>query len=280
MEEKVKEGPILRSFKRDSLLSAKTFVGSNAIPDEEAVLLSKHSFGVRNTGTALKISIIAIVVILAGLFIFYVPSILNKNKENIIVTSIPYTEFFVPEYTYAVQAPLINENNTDMKDSFAREAFIFKDGITQLVPTTNKVALSSLEFLNVFSERLGTNLNSFIKPHMFYGVVGKNNGKYIKRFLILQYTDFGTAQSGMLKAERTLYTDIFDIFGLPDIFATDNKIDIREFVDGNSVKTPVRVLYDNKKNPVLVYGFVNNFIVIAEDIDTFSTIRDRIWAVQ
>ncbi len=184
------------------------------------------------------------------------------------------SDFFVPDFTYSVVLP-----TADDKESFARNMLALQDGVSQLLPRLegDKPA-SADDFFRAFNERLADNVKNFTKPPIFYGVLSKNSGKGQKRFIILEAVDFGQAQSGMLKAERTLYTDMFDVFGLPNASSDDKNIDIKNFVDGDSIKTPMRILFDNHKNSVLIYGFVDNFLIFTTDTDTFDAIRDRLRA--
>jgi hypothetical protein len=118
---------------------------------------------------------------------------------------------------------------------------------------------------------------ALLAPHA-QDALGRNVTNYMigiyselqnKPFVIIKTDDYGIAYKEMLTWESYMYADMKDIFpNLDDAVFTDGRT---IFTDDTFKNKDVRVLSDNNKNTVLIYGFLDkNTLVITTDIDTFT----------
>jgi hypothetical protein len=76
----------------------------------------------------------------------------------------------------------------------------------------------------------------------------------------------------MLEVERTMYNDLSTIFMLPN----ENENELLQFVSGDSVRVPTRILQNRNGDILLVYGFpMDNIVLVTTSTASYNAIRNR-----
>lgn len=97
-----------------------------------------------------------------------------------------------------------------------------------------------------------------------------------KLFIIFQSKDYSYTYAGMLEWEKTLSSDMFNLFELNTTDSID-KIDERKWRDVIINNKDARVLFNEDNRPILYYVFVDKSnLIIADNQKTISEIISRL----
>jgi len=97
-----------------------------------------------------------------------------------------------------------------------------------------------------------------------------------KLFIILQSKDYEFTYAGMLEWEKTISSDMFNLF---EFDTSENKLEMsnRKWKDIIMSNKDARVLFNEKDRPILYYIFADkNNIIIADSVDTIKEIISRL----
>ncbi len=95
-------------------------------------------------------------------------------------------------------------------------------------------------------------------------------------FLIIETKNYDQAFAGMLTWEKTLFDEMFSIFGI-DVNQDRSVLFSKNFEDLLIDNNDARIIKDNTGQAVLYYMFIGkNNLVITDDIDTIKEITKRI----
>lgn len=148
-------------------------------------------------------------------------------------------------------------NNTQ-QSSYAVLQLIFVDTPAghNLVPAPKIITTLSPSLNTAFTQSVSD---------VYFGAVDKTDP-----FVILSITDATTAKGGMLAWEKSLPSDLSDLFS---VSSTQTATSGLKFKDIEIDKTDLRILENAQGEVVLLYGLANrNTIIITDKISTYQTL--------
>ncbi len=267
MENEVPLSPIEHSFKKDSASSARVVVGSNEIPEEEALLLaSMHSDSVKKRRRA-TLSILGIIFISVSLILIFTP--LKKTEENPFEEKIPVSSLIRTDASYQIDLP-----NESELESMRSKTFTGANGISSIDIKINSVSAKFNALSPLVSERFLKNLEGANVTDYMYGLY-TNESKTSFPFIAISTDNHEAMSSAMLQAERTMYTDLGFILHL----SPSSENETRRFESNTSVRNPLRELKNVDSEVILLYGFPReDLVLITTNEDAYNAIKARILA--
>jgi hypothetical protein len=142
------------------------------------------------------------------------------------------------------------------EDEAVQVAFIFSESNANIIPP--HILLSLLDL------NLEINLARSI-THLRLGHT-KNDAP----FLLLKVSDETAVQGGLLASEDNLKQNLADIFS----FSTETET--AKFVDGSLSGIDVRLLKKVTGSDILIYGIIDNLIIVTKDSQAFTELKDLI----
>lgn len=166
---------------------------------------------------------------------------------------------------------LVGTNSqADIKQAVGNNISFFKGSPRETINLSliqGTSTITAQAFMNTLAPHAQNALSRNVTNYM----IGVYSDLQNKPFVIIKTDDYGITYKEMLAWEPYMYADMKDIF--PDLdtaIFTDGRI---LFADDTFKNKDVRVLNDDNKNPVLIYGFLDkNTLVITTDTDTFTGI--------
>jgi hypothetical protein len=187
-------------------------------------------------------------------------------------------------YYFKSQNPAVNVNQNKTIISYSQTKNLQiasstrKDFITSiLVEKQNlKLPVNSVLYLNT------GDINRFVEliaPHMPSELARSIDSRYMlgiysyntnEPFIILTETDFGLSYSGMLEWEKSMTSDLGEIFSVSQASTTSI------FEDEALKNKDLRIIKDSSRKTILLYSFIDkNTILITTNENIFSAILGR-----
>ena len=144
-------------------------------------------------------------------------------------------------------------------------------GLIEFYPTisneTNVRSATSREIFSFLTTHLDTKTFRALDETLMIGSVTTNKNE---PFIMMRTNNFDTLFAGMLSWETYIITDFSPLFGTPP------KTTIR-FTDAIRNNSATRILYDDTKNEILLYSFINqNTVVITTSSEALTKIIEQL----
>jgi len=261
------DAPILHSMKRDIISGAKTIVGSNDVPAEEAVLLAKMQEASLKKRKLSSLTILGVLIVLIGVGIFILPDKVFLRKDpGITVIKNKTQNFLSTDAEYSIDKPTESELET-----FKEKAFTGKVGISSIVIKNGGVSTEFKDLDPLVKSRLISNLIPLSIQNYLYGFF-TNSKSVSSPYFIFEITDQYTAEALLLEQERILYTDIGNILLLPD----NSGNELLQFEPYDSIRVPMRQLRNRTSETLIVYGFpTDSTVLFTTSIESYIALRNR-----
>lgn len=267
-EDKNIHSPIMHSMKQDAVSGAKTIVGSNDVPSDEALLLAKMQSANSKKRRTSILAVIGILFLILGIFLFLIPNNFFVRKDTGIVVKKTKTQNIIGvDISYEIKIP-----TDDEIDDFKKKTFDGDLGIAEIVikDSSSNVSLFA-NLAPLVSSRFIDNFLSVSTGEYVYGFYTDSNKSY--PYFAFSVSERHLADEKTLEAERTMYNDLMNILMLPNNSANE----FLQFESNSSVRLPARVLKNVDQQIFLVYGFpVDNVVLFTTSIDAYNALRNRI----
>jgi hypothetical protein len=267
-ESKNIHSPIVHSMKNDTISSAQTIVGSNEVPDDEALLLAKMQSVSLKKRQISAMSILSVLFLIVGVFIFLIPNnFFTKKDTGITVVKYKNQNFLGVDSSYSIKLP-----NQDQIDNFKNKSFSGESGISEIIiKDVNDSVVPFVNLVPFLTERFITNLTPIITGDYLYGFFTDTNLKSSPYF-IFSVSERHVADEKILESERTMYNDLSNILMLPKVDANE----FLQFESSSSVRVPTRILQDRSGQVLLVYGFpMDSIVLVTTSVESYNAIRNR-----
>lgn len=197
---------------------------------------------------------------------------------GVIGTWFIYNEFIRKTTTPTISTPLNrflpSDTEIDTKlENISREVLI--DTISNAIENVLGgelrhiiLPLSTADFLQILKSRAPGSLVRAFDPLFMFGALGENN------FLIIKLVSFENAFAGMLSWEKNIAQDIGPLFATSRLLLDMPAESI--FTDMTDRNKDLRVLTFRDQILLLYSFFDNNMLIIADNIETFRTIIERL----
>lgn len=260
---------ILHSLKKETQKYSQEVVkDKTAVTNDEAVMLADlKARAVRRNRTNFLV-FIGFCIILTSVFLIVIPDFFVNQNKNIPVPVVTTSSKFIPvDTTYDLPIP----NNLEM-ENFNKRKFSVEKGISKLDITRNNQSLKINEINTFLPDRFINGFDKYITGKYVYGLFTDNENNSIP-FLAVELNNRERAEDSLKNIERTIYTDL----NIPLQLDYDIKNETRTFETFKSIKNPYRELRDIDSNMLLVYGFVNDSIVVfTKSPEVYVSLRERI----
>lgn len=175
------------------------------------------------------------------------------------------TKIFVEEQRFFSASELIKINlGTLTKAELAAKIYPLREEVTratEIAINFNAVELDPKDSLSLFA----SNLPADFAHSLNLARPGFSSEQV--PFLVMAITDKSIALGGLLNWEQTLFSDFTQVFSLKTPTPSASR-----FIDASLGGVDVRVLKNNTGEEILLYGILNNTILITTDSLTFSAL--------
>lgn len=144
-------------------------------------------------------------------------------------------------------------------------------GVVTNGTTTSKALFSNLSTVLGMSVSKSFSIDT-VKDFML-GVDSNDSGSHY--FIIISAKSFDVLFSGMIAWEKTALKDTYEIFGMDNIVANRNLE--TKWTDKTINNIDMRILYDENKNIILMYGYaMSDTIILTDNQLTFDRVLGRL----
>ena len=264
----MEENRILHSLKKDTGKSAQEIVGSDSVPEKEAIMLATmHNSSLKKRGRSMM-AVFSLLFLFVAFGIFLLPKIYtNENTQTVnqVIKNLPIIQ------TDAKYSLTIN-NDFDL-ESYRVKKLNSEIGFSEIVinngQTPGKTGWSNLGAL--FNSRFVNAFSLEKQDDYLYGIYKNTNGD-MNSFLLIKVKDRNILETNLPNIERTLYTDL----GAPLKLPKNSDYETLRFESNSSVRTPLKILRNTDLQFLMVYGFLqDNIILFTTNEDAFSAIKNR-----
>lgn len=194
-------------------------------------------------------------------------NIFEKKKTIEIIPAVSPT---IIEISQKIEIPLGNTKEVFL-NTLTSKIGEAPSGLIQFYPTisneTNIRSATSREIFSFLKTHLDTKTFRALDETLMIGSVTTNKNE---PFIMMRTNNFDTLFAGMLSWETYIITDFSPLFGTPP------KTTIR-FTDAIRNNSATRILYDDTKNEILLYSFINqNTVVITTSSEALTKIIEQL----
>ncbi len=217
--------------------------------------------------------------------------LLNTNSLALGISGLVLAVVFVSIYGYF----MFTGEDTYVSEADKNETLLILDTPLKLASGKSNQKADVLEIINTIKATneetiqialmFSGSQTNVIPPHVLLSILDLGFEKNLSRtishirigytktdnpFLLLKVTDGTVAKGGLLATEATLQQSLSEVFAFsPDPKAT-------KFIDGKLAGNDVRVLKTVSGNDLLIYGIIDNIVIITTDSQSFTELKDLI----
>jgi hypothetical protein len=217
--------------------------------------------------------------------------LLNTNSLALGISGLVLALVIVSIYGYF----MFTGEDTYISEADKNETLLILDTPLKLASGKSNQKVDVLEIINAIKSdneetiqialMFSGSQTNVIPPHVLLSILDLGFEKNLSRaishlrigytkadspFLLLKVTDGTVAKGGLLTSEATLQQNLSEIFAFsPDPKAT-------KFIDDKLAGNDVRVLKTLSGNDLLIYGIIDNVVIITTDSQSFTELKDLI----
>lgn len=258
---------------------------AEAIANEQASMVKialaeqnkkQKEIAVNNFVQAKKINFVFIFIgILLIIGAYFLITFLNKKSNENNVHEVVTKE--IPTIIHADKQVILNNDVIGKEETAKIIQEEVKKGDN---PDSMKALILKDDSAENFLKQIGSSASgAFVRSlgkFMLGTYTKKQGGTKSHLFLIIETKNYDQAFAGMLTWEKTLFDEMFSIFGI-DVNQDRSVLFSKNFEDLLIDNNDARIIKDNTGQAVLYYMFIGkNNLVITDDIDTIKEITKRI----
>lgn len=270
MSEEQKPSAIEHSLHKDTVsISGEVIDNTPALSEEEAILLANIQARAASKRRAGMFRAMAVIVILAAVILFLVPTLFPATDATKEVVDIHISnELIVSDISYVLPIP-----EEAAFPGFRDKVFKSDVSFAELVVQSNGAPVVFKNLPPFINERFIKNLDTTVTGRYVYGLY-TGDDKISHPFLVLEVSPNRDAtEKALLVSERTLYSDLGVILQLSE----NTTIETKQFTTLQSIRNPLRKLVDDSGKEVLVYGFAtDDILVFAPSEAVYAALKTRI----
>ncbi|MEI6191145.1 MAG: hypothetical protein WCP24_02090 [bacterium] len=230
----------------------------------------------------ISLSLILVLGGVVGISAFY---FINKKSPAPVIKTQELTSLITTEYKDELNVDTIIKNrfinvlSSKLNDIQTPINTLYNTYVTTGSSTTRRLTNTS-EFISLMKFQMSDTLKRTLLPSFMVGMYSFDRNL---PFVILKTSSFENAYSGMLSWESYLQKDFREIFRLPGygnsigIINDLTPTSIKKFEDGVILNKDVRILRDDSRNIILLYGIIDKeTIVITVNDFVFKEIINRL----
>jgi len=229
-----------------------------------------------------KYIVASLFLLLAGLMALGVYYYLNGGKENdetknevVEIPSIIRAETHLPIIVAEITP---SDFRTKIAELLSGEKAPGKIRDYYFLKTENGNTLTAQEWLKALGTTMPANLLRTFSNKFMYGIYEGSASKI--PFAILTTDSYQSTFAGMLTWERTMFDDLYQIFGI-SIQGANQKLFEGTFSDGTIKNKDARILRDGEGKPALMYLFLDNgTLLITPSSEPIDEVVSRLFAAQ
>ncbi len=213
------------------------------------------------------------VFLIISIFLFLVACgvlvFLFLSKEDL--ATIPAKQQFVPiVFTDNTELHSIDELNKERMVGLVRNQIVTtevkQNGVEALYLTENNSVIGFRRFLALIEGNMDLTLAQFLNDNFLLGVV--NNQKVDRIggdfFMLFKVRSFADIFDAFKSWEPKMFYDLHEFFGI-ELNKDNNYLATKDFENGIIQNKSARILYDNERNPVMMYIYADDTSVIVTD---------------
>jgi hypothetical protein len=230
----------------------------------------------------ISLSLILILAGIVGISAFY---FINKKSPTLVVKTQELTSLITTEYKdelnvdTVIKNRFINVLSSKLNDIQIPINTLYNTYVTTGSSTTRRLITAS-EFISLMKFQISDTMKRTLLPRFMVGMYSFDRNL---PFVILKTSSFENTYSGMLSWESYLQKDFREIFRLSGygnsigIINDLTPTDIKKFEDGVVLNKDVRILRDDNRNIILLYGIIDKeTIIITVNDFVFKEIINRL----
>lgn len=260
--------PIIHSLQTDNVTSARKIVGSNEIPEDEALFLVRMKDQLNKKKRFGFFSVLSIIVVILALGSLLIPDdFFIKPDTGIVITTNQNQNIINVDNSYSLVLPT-PENLIELRD----KVFDGETGISEINILKNESRVKFMELMPFISENFLLVVGASEAKDYVYGYIKYSKDEQYP-FFVFSVDNQEDKENKLLMLERTMYTDLKEILRLPNVAEND----ILLFETSPSIRVPARILTTRDGKELIIYGSpVNNVFLFSTSSKAYRDIRERI----
>jgi hypothetical protein len=235
------------------------------IVEEKATIKQKFELLSLDTNTlALGVAGLILALIIFGIYGYYtfiatptVTPVMNETKAAEQLLDIPIMEVTSVTASKTSVLSLIEANRPQGLGKGAQLSFLSGGANSSLIPPSILLSILNVDLEQNFTKSIST-IRIGYTPEL-------------KKFIIIKTSNNNSTKGGLLLWEESMGTDLSDILDVGKPLSADIS-----FVDARLGGLDVRVLKNEAGADEIIYGQINNLIIITEDTNNFTELTKLI----